>query len=98
MVLKPHKYEPDFEDSAARPRHASLDLLRLETEADHLRAKVLVQQIMDRYSLTVDMIESELEVGGKDWAKAGDTTIDLSFLPMPVWRVHYAIVLIWLLP
>jgi len=35
---------------------------------------------MAHYDLTYEMIRDELDVGGVDWMKAGNETIDLSFL------------------
>lgn len=84
MILKPDDYDPDILDSSLRPRMATLDILRLETKADHQSALRIVKRIMKHYNLTVKTIEQELDVGGVDWAKAGDQQIDLSFL-VSVW-------------
>lgn len=35
---------------------------------------------MNHHSITLEDIEQELDIGGVDWAKAGDKEIDLSFL------------------
>jgi hypothetical protein len=80
MILKPENYEPSRLDSSARPGLSGWDLMRLETQADHAWALEVVNQIMKRYKLDVDAIEKELDVGGVDWAKAGDQFIDLAFL------------------
>jgi hypothetical protein len=80
MILKPALYEPDFEDTISRPQLAGFDLLRLEIMGDHAAALAIVKRVMARYNLTYDMIKDELDVGGADWMKAGNETIDLSFL------------------
>jgi hypothetical protein len=80
MVLNPHHYEPDMSDSSARARLADLDLSHLEFQADRISALDIVHKIMERYHLTLDDIEKELDVGGMDWADAGDVEIDLAFL------------------
>jgi len=80
MVLNPQDYEPDKEDGGYRARLAACDLLRNETQSDHERALEIVEKIMQKYDLTPEKIKHELDVGGVDWAKAGDKIIDLSFL------------------
>lgn len=80
MILKPADYEPHRLDSSARAGLSGWDLMRLETQADHACALKIVNSIMKRYKLDVEEIEKELDVGGVDWAKAGEEVIDLAFL------------------
>jgi len=80
MLLKPELYEPDFEDTVSRPQLAGFDLLRLEIMGDHVAALAIVKKVMAHYDLTYETIRDELDVGGVDWMKAGNETIDLSFL------------------
>jgi hypothetical protein len=80
MMLKPERYEPDPECSGERPNLAADDIHSLEVRADHQRALAIVREIMHIHDLTEDSIMEELNVGGVDWAKAGDSEIDLSSL------------------
>jgi hypothetical protein len=80
MILHPDRYHPDFEDANTSALLSPFDILRLEILSDHVRALEIVRTIMDRYQLTSDIVRSELDVGGVDWANPGGTTIDLSFL------------------
>jgi hypothetical protein len=80
MILKPRDYETDILDSSSHTRLPASDTLRLETKADHKAAIQVVTAIMNHHSITLEDIEQELDVGGIDWAKAGDKEIDISFL------------------
>jgi hypothetical protein len=80
MILKPMDYETHILDSSSRTRLPTSDTLRLETKADHNAAIWVVTAIMNHHSITLEDIEQELDIGGVDWAKAGDKEIDLSFL------------------
>jgi hypothetical protein len=80
MMLSPDRYEPDPENSEERPNLAADDIHSLEVRTDHQCALRIIREIMYVHDLTEDMIIEELALGGVDWAKAGDTEIDLSFL------------------
>jgi hypothetical protein len=78
MILQPQLYDTDMEDSSDRPRLSGSDLLRLETASDHAQAHIIAKRIMRHFKLTPQKVYAELDVGGVDWAKAGDNTVDLS--------------------
>jgi hypothetical protein len=80
MILRPYHYEPDPENSEEHPRLAIDDVHSLEVQADHKEALTVIQDLMHVHDLTMDSLRDELLVGGVDWAKAGDATIDLSAL------------------
>ena len=77
---KDELYEPDFEDTISHPQLVAFNILCLEIMGDHTAALSIVKQVMARYNLTYEVIKDELDVGGADWMKAGNETIDLSFL------------------
>jgi hypothetical protein len=69
MILRPQLYDTDMDDSSDRPRLS-----------DHAPALTIVRHITKRFKPMLKKVETELDVGGVDWAKAGDKTTDLSFL------------------
>ena len=82
MVLNPERYRPHAANTPSRARLSACDLTRLETDADRQRAVNIIRTILATHEITEEQLEAELDVGGVDWAKAGDKEIDLSCLAM----------------
>jgi hypothetical protein len=80
MVLKPERYQPHAANTPSRARLSACDLTRLETDADRQQAVNIIRTILAAHDITEEQLEAELDVGGADWAKAGDREIDLSCL------------------
>ena len=78
MILQPQLYNIDMKDFSNCPWLFGSDFLRLETVSDHAQAHIIVKHIMKHFKLTLQKVYAELNVGGVDWAKVGDNTVDLS--------------------
>jgi hypothetical protein len=78
MILKPDNYEPRAEIELPRPRLAKYDLHRVEVEEDAKMAQKIIKKIYKHHQLSLATVVAELDVGGKDWDKAGPATIDLT--------------------